>query len=382
VDAPECQDTDYVDCEVEVDAPECQDTDYVDCEVEVDAPECQDTDYVDCEVEVDAPECEWLEEWDGEGDLPAWLAEDAIIIDCTVGMEQEECFWSDEDWYNQWGDGYLSYIDYEDGSYIIIFEPGRGDFGENFDDWVFEPDEGAEGSDADLTFGVDGSELTDPQAADGTVDPAELQNSSDIWGVVTQIVPGEWLSKISKFELFSTDDGTLAYVYPDENNPGKWVLGVNSSEATDKNALMETIIHELAHIVTLDPQQFDGTLASGGAASCSTINLEEGCALPNSYLNAFYTAFWAGIDAEYRQIEQLSGAAQEAALAAFYDKYRDQFVSDYATTNIAEDMAETFAAFVTRERPSGSSIADQKILFFYNFPELVALRDEIRSRMG
>jgi hypothetical protein len=52
-------------------------------------------------------------------------------------------------------------------------------------------------------------------------------------------------------------------------------------------------------------------------------------------------------------------------------------VDDYATTHPTEDIAESFAYFVFSPEPTGDSIKDQKIAFFYEYPELVKLRQSI-----
>ena len=64
-----------------------------------------------------------------------------------------------------------------------------------------------------------------------------------------------------------------------------------------------------------------------------------------------------------------------------YEKYQDQFVSMYSSTNIDEDIAESWTEFVLTEKPSGETISEQKILFFYGFPELVELREHIRENL-
>ena len=66
-------------------------------------------------------------------------------------------------------------------------------------------------------------------------------------------------------------------------------------------------------------------------------------------------------------------------LDEFERKYGDRFVTEYAMTDPAEDMAETFMVFVLQDRPGGTGIADQKLLFFWDYPELVELRSEIRA---
>ena len=46
-----------------------------------------------------------------------------------------------------------------------------------------------------------------------------------------------------------------------------------------------------------------------------------------------------------------------------------------------EDVAETWTYFVMTPQPGGDTLADQKIRFFYNYPELVDLRAQIRSQI-
>ena len=65
----------------------------------------------------------------------------------------------------------------------------------------------------------------------------------------------------------------------------------------------------------------------------------------------------------------------------FYKIYQDQFLTDYAATSPLEDIAESWAFFVLSPKPELNSIANEKILFFYEYPELVALRQEILDRL-
>jgi hypothetical protein len=65
----------------------------------------------------------------------------------------------------------------------------------------------------------------------------------------------------------------------------------------------------------------------------------------------------------------------------FYDTYQDQFLTDYAPTGPAEDIAESWSFFILSPKPELTSIASEKILFFYEYPELVQLRMEILDRI-
>ena len=93
----------------------------------------------------------------------------------------------------------------------------------------------------------------------------------------------------------------------------------------------------------------------------------------------------------------------------FHQKYYDQFVTHYAADQPTEDIAESFTAFVLWDEDTiayhkkvctkegwnlitpwwkwcdkiyrDNSMWEEKIRFFYDFPELVEMRDFIRSNL-
>jgi hypothetical protein len=103
------------------------------------------------------------------------------------------------------------------------------------------------------------------------------------------------------------------------------------------------------------------------------------CSLPDSYVNLFYERFWKDSYQEWlatRQAALEAGTFDEFA-AAFYDKHNDWFVTSYAATDLEEDIAESFTYFALHPKPSGNSMYEQKVSFFYGFPELVEYRQQI-----
>ena len=125
-------------------------------------------------------------------------------------------------------------------------------------------------------------------------------------------------------------------------------------------------------------------LVDAAVAACPTYFPGEGCSKPNSYINAFFERFWVDIYQEWQDVDLLQYEDEEAYTAAldeFYADRADDFVSDYAATAPAEDIAESFATFVLKPTPSGDTVADQKVAFFYDYPELVKLRAEISGRL-
>ncbi|MER3388583.1 MAG: NADH:ubiquinone oxidoreductase subunit 4 (chain M) [Microcella sp.] len=209
--------------------------------------------------------------------------------------------------------------------------------------------------------------------ADGTLEPAASGVAAEVWQLFVRMVgadvAGESIIQYRAGDAPASD--TLAYVYQD-SDPRYWTLAVNLAVADDPQLLVATLVHEYAHIVSFDEDEFDA--ASG---SCATILLVEGCAARASYLHEFYAQFWAG----YPDAVDLENLDADAAWQ-FYERYDDHFVSDYAATNLGEDFAESFMTYVIEDAFDGPTVAAQKLRFFERYPELVALREHNRDELG
>ena len=157
--------------------------------------------------------------------------------------------------------------------------------------------------------------------------------------------------------------------------------------------LATTVIHEFAHLLTLDDSQIttdfpvfenpdSQQIYDRESAACLNYFTFEGCSNADSYLNTFFDRFWPDIYAEWQAIDAVTDQdLLDQKLSRFYQKYASQFVSEYAATSPSEDIAETFMYFIFVPRPSDTTIADQKILFFYDYPGMVALRERILENL-
>ena len=101
--------------------------------------------------------------------------------------------------------------------------------------------------------------------------------------------------------------------------------------------------------------------------------------LTEAVARLIYEEFWKGdIYEEWlREVEKQNVDSSDefrALVEQFYEKYPEQFTREYAATNIHEDLAESFEHFVLEPKPSGDGVVEQKIRFFYDFPELIELR--------
>lgn len=198
-----------------------------------------------------------------------------------------------------------------------------------------------------------------------------------IWARVNVLIPDDLLSRIVEFAAVTDgEDNTMAYVYPVEELHA-WRLTVDYLDFLDEEGQLsfdlvdETILHEFAHILSLNETQID-------AEATNTLELDEGKLTPESYLNRFYQRFWRDYEPE---LDSKSGEGfTTAEQFDFYLAHETEFLNDYAATSPAEDFAETFAQFVLREQPgSTQSVVEEKLIFFYQFPELTKMRNQIRK---
>lgn len=212
-----------------------------------------------------------------------------------------------------------------------------------------------------------------------------LESGSDdhfrqIWQSAIALLPSKVLGRtLSEYQVSSDGkDGLLAFVMLDENNPGKWLIGFDNEDYTDgKEAeFVHTTVHEFGHIVFLGEGQVD----LNEFDNCANYEIDEGCATSDSYINQFYQQFWTSIIDEHSVAIEFGEESE--AMFEFYEKHQNQFISDYAATNPVEDAAETFTRFVLNSKPKENKlVTQQKILFLYQFSELVKLRNIIRGKL-
>lgn len=213
-----------------------------------------------------------------------------------------------------------------------------------------------------------------------------LKNDSNkyemIWRNINQIIPDEYISYIEEFEVVSDGEGgIMGQTYSLDRKNSKWVIAIDVEDVFKSfgrfnlDELDSTIIHELAHVISLNEMQLDRNTVFP-----DTFKVEEGYMKEESYLNLFYQEFWTDIykeSVEAAKKDEKDGGYE--AQMSFYERYEDEFVSTYASTNPEEDFAETFIEFVKRDRPEeADSIENRKILFMYGYEELAKIRDYIR----
>jgi hypothetical protein len=265
----------------------------------------------------------------------------------------------------------------------------------------YEGDSGDESSEEPeqiylVTYNVSGDQINDPYFEEVSADLIGFQDDAvshqEIWEHFVTLVPAGERSSLAEYSIVTDGEGNLlAAVAQTLYDPALWGLEVDIRDSGDRLNLTYTLIHEYAHLLTLGPDQVSPSVAIFNnpddddiyydeVSACPDYFPGEGCSKSGSYINTFFNQFWTDIHAEWQDINLIEDdTTYYEALDDFYYNYKDRFVTDYAATNPEEDIAEAFTFFVLASRPDGDTIAEQKILFFYDYPELTRLRDDIIS---
>lgn len=194
----------------------------------------------------------------------------------------------------------------------------------------------------------------------GDVDPDHM----DDWVRFNELIPRTYHPEIVLFQPIDSEatggiDGTVA---PADDSREHWLLMLDTTGAVEPHELDRTMVHEYAHLMTLRLAQVPNL-----DFNCvTTLSISEGCPNEGSYLDAFADAFYS---------ETRNGDEE-------LDYYEEDFVTEYAATNVIEDIAESFAEWVVHpERWEGDTLADEKVWFFEEYPELVQLKEDIRENL-
>jgi hypothetical protein len=119
--------------------------------------------------------------------------------------------------------------------------------------------------------------------------------------------------------------------------------------------VVETLVHELSHVVTLDADGF-----AFGDGRCDGVAIELGCADDGTVLASYASAFWP---------YDLSSSSPA------------DHVNDYAMTAAHEDLAETFMAWVLGW-PVEGEVIEAKIAHIAADPTLERLASTLRDRLA
>jgi hypothetical protein len=239
-------------------------------------------------------------------------------------------------------------------------------------------------------YQVSGDQLSEPDLKSVPENLLPLQKDLEahqlIWDYFISIIPSEQRVPLTEYRIFTDGSGNttgynqIQWTWRGDEESETWVLEVDLADYQDLKSVNDVLVHEFGHMLTLNIHQAN---IRTEPSKCQFYADKDQCSSEDSYLNRFFGRFWKGeLYAEWKTItSQADKAAVKSGLTSFYKAHANDFVREYAATAPKEDLADTWTYFVMIPRPAGETVSEQKILFFYDFPELVDLRSQIRSRI-
>ncbi len=191
---------------------------------------------------------------------------------------------------------------------------------------------------------------------------------ADAWARWVELVPTSARWRVGRFDAIA--GSVEGQVEPLSDSLAVWSLRIAE---LDDNLRDVALVHELGHLISLGPTEVVPATDPGVEQGCVTYFSIEGCAIPGRVFERFVSSFWNVEDGW----ETSDGAVTDRHSAS-----PESFVTNYAATNPGEDIAETCVFFIYSLRPTGNTVADQKISLLWEFPELVQLRSWLRRGLA
>lgn len=226
-----------------------------------------------------------------------------------------------------------------------------------------------------ISYLVQGNTISEPHKSKVNAALKVFQQDAErhqwLWDSFVRLIPVDYRQPIVEYMLFADED-TTGFVdqYQYDDHSTGWLFALNVLEVEPQIERFATMIHEFAHILTLGEGQVQAFVDE---KDCSYLYADEGCSMKNSYVQQFYKKYWQKLEP---WLEEYSEDPDE-----LYAEFPEHFVNDYAATDVFEDIAESFTYFVLTSQPEEKQRKDSKVLFFYDYSELVKLRADILARL-
>ncbi len=212
--------------------------------------------------------------------------------------------------------------------------------------------------------------ISSPKAVESISDTDEREFFARFY----YIVPDEFDSRFKELVLFDerreTMDAFVETIPPYTSHDWRFGMTKDIFEyEADDSEVTALFIHEFAHVVGYDGGSESDILDS---VECHEY-FEWGCPPVGSYLDEFISTYWNDTildDFVFYGSDLWTEREQQR-----------MFVSSYAVTSPEEDFAESFVEFIVQPKSSGTTVKDKKTNFFYQYSELVDMREELRSRL-
>ncbi len=209
---------------------------------------------------------------------------------------------------------------------------------------------------------------------------SDLYKYKNFWKAINRVYPKKYLKYVEEFKIIDDGKGkSIVTVRNRKYEENEWSIVVDLADGMDADAnptpiFYEELVKGVFNGISLEVSQIVADEYRNG------LDVQKGHFKKDSYQQKFYNKFWKGIASEHGSLVKKNGI--DDAKEIFYKNHRDSFANSNAAISSIKDSSETFKIFVYEDKPKGNSILDKKVLFFYEYPELVEIREELRSGLG
>lgn len=217
-----------------------------------------------------------------------------------------------------------------------------------------------------------------------------IKRQNELWDILCAYYPKDVVKKITKFIVFSDNNldnagGMYGLVEANDKTNTNFTVSIDIEDAyyydnLNLESYLPLLTHEFFHIISLDENQISKEFTGG-------LQIYEGFARENSYLNKFNKEFWNNSIGKKLEILDRDGSLSYMEKRSIrensYLKNQDKYLNSYAMTNVVEDIAVSFEAFVSLNKAFlGQQLKDKKISFFYAYKELVRYKEYFLRKRG
>lgn len=201
-----------------------------------------------------------------------------------------------------------------------------------------------------------------------------------------KILPLHTITQLKTIQIVT--DGrlqTLSSVEKNDDETWKISLDITDSFKTNiqKNRLSHTLIKTFGEIYFFNNDQINRIDVVNRALTIDEQKILSktcpnnyfsayGCMKNGAYLDNFYKEFWSELYKEWIEMDNPK---------ILYSRYDNTFHKIDSTTDPLSDMLNAWTYFIITDKPTTESILDKKVLFFYEYPELLRIRDWIRANL-
>lgn len=213
----------------------------------------------------------------------------------------------------------------------------------------------------------------------------DYEEYKEIINLEKEALAGIYDNYFKGFFIFTDGEGNMLSDSCDYQKETRGYLGIDIEDFKngiendfDRSRFFYSMTREVANVLVTEKNQIDYFKI---ATLCLTdFKIIKSAARKDAYIYQFYNRFWD--DTMYLDSIATSYNIKPNARKYFYLRHRDEFLNEYASENPFKDLIESMTRFILLDKYADNSVTDDKIRYFYEFPEIMELKEIINQNIN